>query len=976
MKKFNKILFLFVFAILLQACATQKSRSDISGFKKFYHNTTAKYNGYYNADVLFNESINTLNFEHQDNYNQILDVYPYVATDKESAVAGSLDEAIKKVSVVVSLHRVSHWTDDCYLMLGKSQYVKKDYEDAQETLEYMVEEYSPEAIANRERKLSKSKKKKKKRKGGYGSKKKKKKAPATKRKTVPKSQKKLPKKKKKKSRRPTYGSGKKKKAPVKKKTEEVVKEEKKVVETAPKIVEKTKEEKAAKKGKEEDVDDENYFLKHKPAFQEGQLWLARTYIEREMWREAESILFGLERDPLTFKEIQDELPAVKAHYFLKQKKYEEAIEPLNAAIEGANKKGEKARYAYIIAQIHQKNGRTQQAKEGYARALKFSPSYDMEFSSRINLAKTNWANGETTTEQTVKLLERMLKDIKNDEYQDQIYYTLATISLEAKNKPEAIVYFKKALLYSTGNAVQKAESYLQLATLYFDGQDYVNASNYYDSTLVVMPKTDERFNSVTSYSENLKDIANHIENIRLQDSLLTIARLSPEDQKALAFTIKKEQDKMRLEKLKAAANQPASTVTKGRAGFVNQGRAGNPLATNVFFAYNDRSLKKGERDFQKKWGDRVLEDNWRRGSKESNNIFEEGEVASEEVLNRALTDDDVKNILKDVPSGANDIARAERIIEESMFALGTLYRDRLGENKLTVETLEDLNKRFPEGEKELDSWYFLYLAHTDLNNTREAKFYFDKIVKKYPNSTFGRVLVDPDYLANSQSEEAKLINYYDETYKLFGQDKFQDAFNRIAKVEETFGAGNDLQPKFALLNAMCIGNLKGKDEYIASLKDVVAKYKDTPEQTRAKEILRLLGGGSGRKTEGKAAGNFKVEEDRIHYFIIALKGNSIKLNAAKIAVSDFNKEFVSLQSLRITNIYLGSDTKNPVLIIRKFKDQDQAMSYYETINKNKESFLPAGTDFEIFPVTQNNYRQVLKSQTLESYRGFFEDNYL
>ncbi|MFT5765398.1 MAG: hypothetical protein ACI8X3_002835, partial [Saprospiraceae bacterium] len=152
MTRFNKILLLLVGITIISACTTQKRKGDVGKIAKFYHNTTAEFNGYFNANELFNESIVQLDEEYQDNYNKILPVFKYVATDNPKAVASSLDDAIEKVSIVVALHRVSDWTDDCYLLLGKSQYVKQDYESAEETLEYLKAEFNPEALAKKQKK--------------------------------------------------------------------------------------------------------------------------------------------------------------------------------------------------------------------------------------------------------------------------------------------------------------------------------------------------------------------------------------------------------------------------------------------------------------------------------------------------------------------------------------------------------------------------------------------------------------------------------------------------------------------------------------------------------------------------------------------------------------------------------------------------------------------------------------------------------
>jgi hypothetical protein len=40
-----------------------------------------------------------------------------------------------------------------------------------------------------------------------------------------------------------------------------------------------------------------------------------------------------------------------------------------------------------------------------------------------------------------------------------------------------------------------------------------------------------------------------------------------------------------------------------------------------------------------------------------------------------------------------------------------------------------------------------------------------------------------------------------------------------------------------------------------------------------------------------------------------------------------------------------------------------------------DEFLPANADFEIYPVTQHNYREIIKQRSLENYRDFFGEHY-
>lgn len=975
------------------SCGTKKkSRSDVSKLGKLYHNTTSKFNGYFNADVLKDESIATLNEQHQDNYNQVLPVYPYVDAPNPEAVSSNLDEAIKKVSVVVNLHRVSHWTDDCYLLLGQAQYVKRDYESAEESLMYMLTQFDEEGKekVDRNAKKKKGKKSKKKKKGSTlkkvtpkdsgskttSSKKKKKK----KKKSFSQGQSK--KKKKKKKRKPGSGLKKVSKKPtttVETKTETPTKK------TEEKKVAKTDKKKTESKIKDPNEKPETYVLKHRPAYQDAKLWMARTLIERQNYDDAMRFIRDLEESGKTHKDIRADLSVVKSHLYLRQKKYNDAIPHLEQAIEDAKKRKEKARFAYIIAQIHEMNNRGEKAYAGYEQVLKYNPTYEMEFASRLNLATNSWESGKATAAEANRTLNKMLKDIKNEEFKDQIYYALADIALKTNDKKGAIENLVLSLANNNGNKSQRAESYLKLANLYYEDEVFVSAKNYFDSTLMVLPNTDERYDGVARYAANLTDIAKNINIINLQDSLLAIATMTPKQQQDLALAIKEKRDaEKQAAKKEGMGGKPDLGGRNSRslnpATLDRNPRVGGPNAgePSTWWAYNDRSSKKGKRDFDRQWNNRPLEDNWRRANKRGLSDITQVEAVEEEI--EEITDQDLLNILKDVPRTKDQRDKANMAIQEAMFELGTLYRDRLERSDKAVITHEGLMDRYPETTLKLDTWYNLYLAHTDLNNKMEAKRYFDLITKQFGESTYARVLQDPDFLKASQEEANKLSRYYKETYVDFENGKYQKSFDKINKSDEMFGPTNKLKPKFHLLSALCVGNLKGKDAYINALKEVVAKYPDTDEQKRAKEILRLLGskvsgGVAGASSSGDS--EFKIEDNKVHYIIAVLDGKKTSLEEAKTKISDYNREYHKLDKLRISNVFLGADTSTPIVVIRRFKTKDIAMEYYNEVMRQKKKFIGKNDDaFELFAVNQSNYRAILKSKSITDYRKWFLETYL
>jgi len=110
---------------------------------KAYQNTTAYYNGYWNAKEILRESMITLRLANVDDYNKILEVEDFVSVDNPKMVKAEMDKIIEKVTTVAQLHEPSDWVDDCYVMMAKAQYLKQEYETAEETLQYFQEDFNP-----------------------------------------------------------------------------------------------------------------------------------------------------------------------------------------------------------------------------------------------------------------------------------------------------------------------------------------------------------------------------------------------------------------------------------------------------------------------------------------------------------------------------------------------------------------------------------------------------------------------------------------------------------------------------------------------------------------------------------------------------------------------------------------------------------------------------------------------------------------
>ncbi|PHI18769.1 hypothetical protein CEQ90_16070 [Lewinellaceae bacterium SD302] len=994
MKKLTHLLLLTLAFQLLIGCTTRKSRADQGVISKAWHNMNAHYNGYFNAAEILEESVLLLNEQHVDNYNQQLDMFPYLETDNPSVVYEELDRAVEKVTVVSRIHPYSNWTDDCYLLAGQAMFMKRDYETAEKTFRFLVNEYRPkpkrrkikknmsveeiEEIreeeaedAKRGVKVEKTREQLNKersldRKAAAKERDKIRKARAKERKAAQKQR-----EKERKQRAKDRKKGIRTPRPVRDTT--TVKDEEPEEEIKPEVDEDApfvgmisifnesqnlglSDEPYGKKSG-------SYIVKHRPSFQEGRLWLAWTLVKRDNYDQAQLILTDLRNDRGTFSDVRHKALAVQAFLYLESGEDARAIPYLMEAGEATNDRNESARFYYIAGQLHQQLNETGPAYAAFEKVVKENPEYALEFGARLNMAQNDFLSGSGSAEEALKKLEKMLKDDKNLEYESQLYFSMANIALRSNDRALGMEYLRKAIDSPSAQANNRVEAYALLAKLNYEDSNYLAAKLYYDSTLTFMPQSDIRYDRTKKMRDDLVDIAGFIVEIEEKDSLLRLAELPEEDRKNIATKI--------LEQQREAKRKTASPV--------GGSKGGPEPGTSDYWAYDPREVRRGARDFNRKFSDRPLEDNWRRSDRTSGDFFDDDTELVEEDFDLPITPEEVDAILQGVPTDDKDKELMRLELQKAYFNLGRLYRNKLEDNGETVTTLESMHQRFPRVNDEAESWYYLYLAHNDLSNVGKANEYKNKLAEKWPDTKFAKILNDPNFANSVLSEEAKLERAYDAIYGDFQSGNYQLAYDKSRKELSGLFGKHPLKPKYALLMAMANGNIQGKEAYIASLKQLISQYPGTEEEKRAKEILRLLGE-TGAALPGGAnqakTGNFKAGPNELHYMVLVFDSKDVELNKAKIVISDYNNKYNKTDRLRVTNVYLGRDNSIPVLVMRRFKNQEEAMEYYDNAGKNKDDFLSrTEVDYKLFPVSQSNYREILKARNVEGYEEFFNENY-
>lgn len=738
---------------------------------------------------------------------------------------------------------------------------------------------------------------------------------------------------------------------------------------------------------------------------EALLWLVKTYLELGKTVDAEYLLDYLKNDKKFPAELTGHYNAVVAQYHLMKGDQGRAIPALKKAVSATRKKQDRARYSFILGQLYEKNDSTAEAYHQYDYVLKLKPDYEMAFHARINRARC-FDTQSGSSELVRKELNRMLRDDKNKEFLDQIYYALAGIERQEQNEDRAIDYLNLSLENTGSSQNQKALSYMELADIYFDRPDYVPAAAYFDSALTNLSQDHPEFPEVTAKKNSLERLVKNLKIIAAEDSLQTLATLSPAEREAMVDSMisRENAEKERLKQLQEDQQRLEEEKVLEERTLQSQPRqiaAPGMATTGAWYFYNQSAISFGSNEFIKRWGTRKLEDNWRRSEKEQ--VFEaaaEPDAIDSLANNQSAVNDSIaklddaarrKAYLARIPESSKSIGESNMRITEAYYNVGVIYKEQLNDLKASNKTFEEMNTRFPDNKYKLPSYYNMYRSYLVLKNQEKADYYKNYLIDNYPESDYARLILNPNYYKDIQRKSEVLEVFYENTYRAFQRGQYDLVIERKNTADEMFPP-NKLTPKFAMLKAMAIGRTRSINEFELALEDVIRTYPKDTVSVRAKQMLDVIKGGTiseaPRDTGQDAAKAALIEEkvaagavtfsfspDQPQQFLVIYKAGSIEETVLKGKLESFNKRVFADKSLKVVN---GSiDLNYKYIIVNTFGNKVDGMFYYSSVMAEPgllSSYDPSEVQFYV--ISQENLGQLAQSRNFAAYSKFFQKNYL
>ena len=705
--------------------------------------------------------------------------------------------------------------------------------------------------------------------------------------------------------------------------------------------------------------------------------LIRSFTEFEEYRNGVAVTDFLAKEKLNRQNTR-RLHLNTAYLHQKRGDQDKMVGSLVKAEELLNG-SDKARINFIIGQTYHELGFQSEAFRYYKNVLKNHPNYELEFYAKLYMAQVTKLAEDNDLKKIQKYFKNLLKDPKNKEYRDKIYYELAGFDLQNGLLEEAIENYKLSVKNSTNNNRQKSYSYLSLGQIYYDSlKEYSLAKSYYDSTVATMPKDEDQYEEIKKRQEILVDFVEQILTIQRNDSLLHLVDL-PEDSVISLFSAQITAKRALAEEKKKKEKQAAIN----RARNISQNAGDNIISTategQTWYFNNPNSVSKGRNEFLRKWGDRPLEDNWRRLNKASNDI---SEVVEETSLTGAISEstgeeadeitveEEAQQLLAELPKSEEARLKLLAEIEVALYNLGNIYNLRLEEDENAVDSFEQLLNRFSETEYEAEVLYQLYLIYKRIDLTMSTSR-GNLLKEKYPETIYAKLVDNPNYREESFALSAQLKELYKRLYGKYRNGHYEEVLystDSVLRLEKE----NEFIDNIALLRVLAVGQTEEDHRYQYELDQFISKF---PESDLVDYATSLLTASEQFQQEryNSAKARFIKDFEQKHLFIAVFDIESDLTDSLPPLIDDYLKSN-DLISLQTGNLILNEEKS--MLLVNKFDTKDDATVFLTSLNSDldiKNQFK--GQKIDLFVITEDNFDILYRTKDVNAYRTFFDRNY-
>lgn len=707
------------------------------------------------------------------------------------------------------------------------------------------------------------------------------------------------------------------------------------------------------------------------------IFLIRVYLADKKPNLAEEVSDYLKRQEMTEDNLW-RFYLSQADFYQKRGDLDNMVVNLAEATSISKNKFDVARIHFLLAQVYQQLGFDGGAYQSYKDVIKTSKDYVMSFYANLFMQQVAQMSRETDLQKAREFYTNLLKESKNEEFIGRIYMEMGAFEERNEQYARAFQNYNLAIANSQ-NARARALTYMRIGDLLIEkDKDYLQAKIYYDSVMLDLPPNYTTYNQVAEFAQDLSKHYNYHNTIVTNDSLFQFANLSSDEIERLADRLaqqKKEEYENELIRLKAEEEKAA----KGNL-FQNLiSRVGPSSGTNAWYFYNTSATSQGQLEFRRIYGNRILEDNWRRSQR--TNFQELAQV--EQTISLTMPDEEVEvdagfdvagfktAFIANIPTTPEKQTEFLEQIKESLFEKGKVLKLEFDENQLAFKVFQELIRRFPNSEFEPEALYYLFLIANEINY--DASEFENRLRANYPNNMFTIALSNPQSLYEMDAISEKLQDVYKTAYLLYEAEQFAEAKSLLRGVYLDYPL-SEFSDNIRYLELM---NIAKSESELVFRESLSAFLRDFPESELAALAMRVdsLYSSSREKLYAQVAKRYQTGEIGPFYLMVSFNNDMVQQadifseNVLRLALEIFPDTM-----LKEDKINIGDNL--PMMVFSGFESFEQGFQLWQQIQGTEiiKSNTQKG-NFYTFVIDNRNLERLYQNLDPVEYITFFEQMY-
>lgn len=412
---------------------------------------------------------------------------------------------------------------------------------------------------------------------------------------------------------------------------------------------------------------------------------------------------------------------------------------------------------------------------------------------------------------------------------------------------------------------------------------------------------------------------------------------------------------------------------------------------------------------------------------------EDGKMEGGEKAEASEADFSYEGMMANLPLTPEKLDSSKLTAASNLLAIARIFQNELLDYEQAIQAYLEYLDKFPESPELAEVYTGLYFCYNKLGDAGKAAYYKNIVTTKYAGTKFSTMITDPASLDPNKKNPAATARYED-IYNKFIEGRFAEAAQDKKAADSLYGnhywtpqllyieAVHNIKEKNDSIAITALKNLQNLypasplSAKAATLIEVLGRRKEIEdylnklEITRAEEEIVMVGDEKAAPVQKSApsqaatavpvkklevpvvkpvlkdsvvktlpqfvSGSFVLEPAKPHYVLMVLdKVDPVYVNEAKNALTRYNKGIYALQNINIAKDAI--DAQRPVLLFSAFENAEEAIKYYDRIKKAAPSEISwlQPNKYSFFIISDANLQVLKTNKDIPAYKKLLNDNF-